>query len=56
MHKGSNTNKSSTSPEGGDYVDSITIGPSFRVAAGDWFGSQDMGPHSPHEAPHVCTV
>jgi hypothetical protein len=28
----------------------------FLVAAGDWFGSQHMGPHSPREAPHVCTV
>ena len=22
----------------------------------DWFGSQHLGPHSPREAPHVCTV
>jgi hypothetical protein len=25
--------------------------PFFQVAAGDWFGSQQMGPHSPREAP-----
>jgi hypothetical protein len=29
-------------------------GPFFLVAAGDWFGSQHMGPHNPREAPHVC--
>jgi hypothetical protein len=34
----------------------IAHGPFFLVAAGDWFGSQHMGPHSPREAPHVCTV
>ena len=31
-------------------------GPFYLVAAGDWFGSQHLGPHSPREAPHVCTV
>jgi hypothetical protein len=31
-------------------------GPFLLVAAGDWFWSQHMGPHSPREAPHVCTV
>jgi hypothetical protein len=31
-------------------------GPFFLVAAGNWFGSQHMGLHSPREAPHVCTV
>jgi hypothetical protein len=30
--------------------------PFLLVAAGDWFGSQHMGPHSPREASHVCTV
>ena len=28
----------------------------MMVAAGDWFGSQHLGPHSPREAPHVCTM
>jgi hypothetical protein len=32
------------------------VGNFLLVAAGDWFGSQHMGPHSPREAPHVCTV
>ena len=31
-------------------------GPFYLVAAGDWFGSQHLSPHSPREAPHVCTV
>jgi hypothetical protein len=38
-------------PDAGRFV-----GPFFLVAAGDWFGSQHMGLHSPREAPHVCTV